>query len=170
MIKRLGTLLALSAIAVGACSSGGTVERPPHRRAAGRESGPASAAAPQRPRRRRPRPATPAPRRSSIWADDKRAAALKPFAEKFGDGERRHRRGPGHLRGPQTNFVTASQQGSGPDVVVWAHDGIGNLVQNGAIDPVQRARQRRRSTARHQGHDLQRPALRRARTRSRTSR
>ena len=39
----------------------------------------------------------------------------------------------------QTNFVTASQQGSGPDVVVGAHDWIGNLVQNGAIDPVQLA-------------------------------
>jgi arabinogalactan oligomer/maltooligosaccharide transport system substrate-binding protein len=37
----------------------------------------------------------------------------------------------------QTTFVTASQQGSGPDVMVGAHDWIGNLVQNGAIDPVQ---------------------------------
>jgi arabinogalactan oligomer / maltooligosaccharide transport system substrate-binding protein len=36
----------------------------------------------------------------------------------------------------QTTFVTASQQGSGPDVMVGAHDWIGNLVQNGAIDPV----------------------------------
>ena len=53
-------------------------------------------------------------------------------------GERRHRRGPGDQQGqPADNFVTASQQGSGPDVVVGAHDWIGNLVQNGAIDPVQ---------------------------------
>jgi arabinogalactan oligomer/maltooligosaccharide transport system substrate-binding protein len=37
----------------------------------------------------------------------------------------------------QTTFVTASQQGSGPDIMVGAHDWIGNLVQNGAIDPVQ---------------------------------
>lgn len=33
--------------------------------------------------------------------------------------------------------MTASQQGAGPDVTVGAHDWIGNLVQSGAIDPVQ---------------------------------
>ena len=37
----------------------------------------------------------------------------------------------------QVTFVTASQQGAGPDVMVGAHDWIGNLVQNGAVDPVQ---------------------------------
>ena len=37
----------------------------------------------------------------------------------------------------QTNFVTASQAGQGPDIVLGAHDWIGNLVQNGAIDPIQ---------------------------------
>ena len=37
----------------------------------------------------------------------------------------------------QSAFVTASQQGAGPDVMIGAHDWIGNLVQNGAIDPVQ---------------------------------
>ena len=64
----------------------------------------------------------------------------------------------------QTNFVTASQQGSGPDVVVGAHDWIGNLVQNGAIDPVQlTAEQKARlQRDRGQGGHLQRPALRRA--------
>src|SRR5690606_27410091 len=37
----------------------------------------------------------------------------------------------------QTTFVTAAQQGAGPDVMIGAHDWIGNLVQNGTIDPVQ---------------------------------
>jgi arabinogalactan oligomer/maltooligosaccharide transport system substrate-binding protein len=37
----------------------------------------------------------------------------------------------------QTNFVTASQGNNAPDVVCGAHDWIGNLVQNGAIDPIQ---------------------------------
>ena len=37
----------------------------------------------------------------------------------------------------QTQFVTASQAGEPPDVVMGAHDWIGNLVQNGAIDPIQ---------------------------------
>ncbi len=36
----------------------------------------------------------------------------------------------------QTAFVTASQAGTGPDLVMGAHDWIGNLVQNGAIDPI----------------------------------
>lgn len=36
----------------------------------------------------------------------------------------------------QTQFVTASQAGTGPDLITGAHDWIGNLVQNGAIDPV----------------------------------
>jgi arabinogalactan oligomer/maltooligosaccharide transport system substrate-binding protein len=37
----------------------------------------------------------------------------------------------------QTNFVTASQGNNAPDVVCGAHDWIGNLIQNGAIDPIQ---------------------------------
>jgi arabinogalactan oligomer/maltooligosaccharide transport system substrate-binding protein len=37
----------------------------------------------------------------------------------------------------QSNFVTASQAGNAPDVLFGAHDWIGNLVQNGSIDPVQ---------------------------------
>lgn len=37
----------------------------------------------------------------------------------------------------QANFVTASQANKAPDVVFGAHDWIGNLVQNGAIDPIQ---------------------------------
>ncbi|MCW2738466.1 maltose ABC transporter substrate-binding protein [Nocardioides sp.] len=37
----------------------------------------------------------------------------------------------------QANFVTAAQAGDPPDVVMGAHDWIGNLVQNGTIDPIQ---------------------------------
>lgn len=37
----------------------------------------------------------------------------------------------------QANFVTANAAGNGPDVVVGAHDWIGNLVQNGAVEPLQ---------------------------------
>lgn len=72
-----------------------------------------------------------------IWADDKRTAALKPFAEEFGKENGVTVEVNAVSKDLQTNFVTASQQGSGPDVVVGAHDWIGNLVQNGAIDPVQ---------------------------------
>ncbi|MEU8259048.1 maltose ABC transporter substrate-binding protein [Micromonospora sp. NPDC048999] len=72
-----------------------------------------------------------------IWADDKRTEALKPFAEAFGQENGVTVEVQAVSKDLQTNFVTASQQGSGPDVVVGAHDWIGNLVQNGAIDPVQ---------------------------------
>ncbi|GIM88634.1 sugar ABC transporter substrate-binding protein [Paractinoplanes toevensis] len=72
-----------------------------------------------------------------IWADDKRAAALKPFADKFGSENGVTVKIQAISKDQQTTFVTASQQGSGPDVMVGAHDWIGNLVQNGAIDPVQ---------------------------------
>lgn len=37
----------------------------------------------------------------------------------------------------QSSFVTASQGNNAPDVVCGAHDWIGNLVQNGTIDPIQ---------------------------------
>jgi arabinogalactan oligomer/maltooligosaccharide transport system substrate-binding protein len=37
----------------------------------------------------------------------------------------------------QSQFVTAAQAGEPPDVVMGAHDWIGNLVQNGTIDPIQ---------------------------------
>jgi arabinogalactan oligomer/maltooligosaccharide transport system substrate-binding protein len=72
-----------------------------------------------------------------IWADDKRTAVLKPFAEKFGQANGVAVEVQAISKDQQTAFVTASQQGSGPDVMVGAHDWIGNLVQNGAIDPVQ---------------------------------
>jgi len=72
-----------------------------------------------------------------IWADDKRSAVLKPFAEKFGQENGVTVTVQAISKDQQTAFVTASQQGSGPDVMVGAHDWIGNLVQNGAIDPVQ---------------------------------
>ena len=36
-----------------------------------------------------------------------------------------------------TKFKTASQAGNPPDVVVWAHDVIGDFIQNSAIDPIQ---------------------------------
>lgn len=72
-----------------------------------------------------------------IWADDKRAEVLKPFAEKFGQENGVIVEVQAISDDQQTTFVTASQQGSGPDVMVGAHDWIGNLVQNGAIDPVQ---------------------------------
>jgi arabinogalactan oligomer/maltooligosaccharide transport system substrate-binding protein len=72
-----------------------------------------------------------------IWADDKRVAAIKPFADKFGQETGVKVELQAISKDLQANFVTASQSDKAPDIVVGPHDWIGNLVQNGAIDPVQ---------------------------------
>jgi arabinogalactan oligomer / maltooligosaccharide transport system substrate-binding protein len=74
-----------------------------------------------------------------IWADDKRAAALKPLADKFGQENGVTVKVEAISKDIIPNFKTASQAGTGPDIVVWAHDVIGDLVRNGTIDPVQAA-------------------------------
>lgn len=71
-----------------------------------------------------------------IWADPNRTKALKPFADQFGTENGVTVEVKEISDNNQQVFVTASQQGSGPDVMIGAHDWIGNLVQNGAIDPV----------------------------------
>ncbi|NUW39179.1 sugar ABC transporter substrate-binding protein [Nonomuraea rhodomycinica] len=71
-----------------------------------------------------------------IWADPNRVKALKPFAEQFGTDNGVTVEVKEISKDNQQVFLTASQQGSGPDIMVGAHDWIGNLVQNGAIDPV----------------------------------
>ena len=99
-----------------------------------------------------------------IWADDQRAAALKPFADKFGKDNGVTVQVQAISKDLQTNFVTASQSGKGPDIVVGAHDWIGNLVQNGAIDPVQLTDSQKAAFAdvAVQAVIVQRPDLRRA--------
>jgi arabinogalactan oligomer/maltooligosaccharide transport system substrate-binding protein len=74
-----------------------------------------------------------------IWADDKRAAALKPLAAKFATDNGVTVKVEAISQDIIPKFLTASQAGTAPDIVVWAHDVIGNLVRNGAIDPVQLA-------------------------------
>jgi arabinogalactan oligomer / maltooligosaccharide transport system substrate-binding protein len=91
--------------------------------------------------------AKPAQGQLTIWADDKRAAVLQPFADKFGAENGVTVKVQAISKDQETAFVTASQQGSGPDVMVGAHDWIGNLVQNGAIDPVQLSGQQKNGLA-----------------------
>ena len=71
-----------------------------------------------------------------IWADDKRAAAIKPLAQQWATDNGVTVEVEAITENLTTQFKTASQQGTGPDVVVWAHDAVGDFVQNGAIDPV----------------------------------
>ena len=71
-----------------------------------------------------------------IWADDKRAAALKPLAEQFGAEQGVTVTVEAISKDLIANFKTASGAGTGPDIVIWAHDVVGDLVANGFIDPV----------------------------------
>ena len=58
------------------------------------------------------------------------------------------------------NFLTASEAGTAPDIVVWAHDVVGQLVANSAIDPIQMSDTSGLRPAGDPGHDLRRPAVR----------
>ncbi|WP_326822235.1 sugar ABC transporter substrate-binding protein [Streptosporangium sp. NBC_01756] len=71
-----------------------------------------------------------------IWADPSRTKAIKPFADRFGAEYGVTAEVKEISDNNQQTFVNASQQGSGPDVMIGAHDWIGNLIQNGDIDPV----------------------------------
>lgn len=71
-----------------------------------------------------------------IWADEIRGEVLKPFAKDFGEANGIEVSVQVHAEELQQDFITASEQGKGPDILVAAHDWIGNLVQNSTIDPV----------------------------------
>ena len=71
-----------------------------------------------------------------IWADQKKADSLKEIAKSWGDKQGISIAVQTVANDLQPNFVTANQAGNGPDIVVGAHDWIGNLVQNSAIRPV----------------------------------
>lgn len=73
----------------------------------------------------------------TIWADEIRGEVLQPFAEQFGEANGIHVTVETHADKLQEDFIAASQQGEGPDILVAAHDWIGNLVQNSTIDPIQ---------------------------------
>jgi len=72
-----------------------------------------------------------------IWTDELKAAAVKPIAAKFGTDNGITVDVQVISADLQANFVTANAAGNGPDVFTGAHDWIGNLVQNGAIAPLQ---------------------------------
>ena len=136
MIKRLGVLLALVAIVVAACSSGGS--SPSAAASAAAPSSAASEAASGAPSEAASEAASAGAGGASlvIWADDKRAAAIKPLAQQWATDNGVTVEVQAITENLTTQFKTASQQGTGPDIVVWAHDAVADFVQNSAIDPV----------------------------------
>lgn len=71
-----------------------------------------------------------------VWTDSLKIDAVKKVAEDFGAANGINVKVQAISEDLQGSFVTADAAGNGPDVVVGAHDWIGNLVQNGAIDPL----------------------------------
>ena len=72
-----------------------------------------------------------------IWTDALKIDAVKTVADSFAETNGISVEVQAVSTDLQPNFVTANSAGNGPDVVVGAHDWIGNLVQNGAIEPLQ---------------------------------
>lgn len=68
-----------------------------------------------------------------IWTDAQRAPVLAPFAKSFGDQNGISVSVQPVSTDLQSAYVTATNAGKGPDIVVGATDWIGNLVQNGTI-------------------------------------
>ena len=70
-----------------------------------------------------------------IWADNNRASVLQKFADEFGQ-ENGVKVSVQVSTDVRRDFSAAFQSGSGPDVIVGAHDWLGGLVQNDAVSPL----------------------------------
>ncbi|MHA7284462.1 sugar ABC transporter substrate-binding protein [Arthrobacter sp. TMS2-4] len=71
-----------------------------------------------------------------IWADPVRIEYIQKIADAYAE-ENGITVGVQGIVNTRQDFITANSAGNGPDVVVGAHDWIGQLVQNGAVDPLQ---------------------------------
>ena len=71
-----------------------------------------------------------------VWMDADRGRALKEIAQKFEDdfGIKATIETPENI---STNFPLAAQAAKGPDVVIWAHDKVGEWADGGLIAPVE---------------------------------
>ncbi len=71
-----------------------------------------------------------------IWTDATKLDAIKTVADAFGEANGISV-GVQAIVNTRSDFITANNAGNGPDVVVGAHDWIGQLVTNASIDPLQ---------------------------------
>jgi arabinogalactan oligomer/maltooligosaccharide transport system substrate-binding protein len=71
-----------------------------------------------------------------IWTAQLESSAIKAAADKFA-ADNGITVSVQVVAEGRTAFLNASQAGQAPDLINGAHDWIGQLVQNGAIDPVQ---------------------------------
>ena len=71
-----------------------------------------------------------------VWMDSDRGYALAPAAKKFETdfGIKVTIESPEKIT---DSFAIAAQAGKGPDIVIWAHDKIGEWADSGLIAPVE---------------------------------
>jgi arabinogalactan oligomer/maltooligosaccharide transport system substrate-binding protein len=119
-------LIAGVALLTGACSGGGeTAEEPTTDTEAAAPEGEATE-----------EPSVRGDEDLVIWADAIRFEYIQDIADTFAE-ENGITVGVQGIVATREDFITANAAGNGPDVVVGAHDWLGQLVQNGAVDPVQ---------------------------------
>ena len=130
MMKRLGALVVTMVVIISACSNSAASTSP---------SAASVAPASQEPAASGSAAANPSAGGATlvIWADEKRAKAITPLASAWAAENGVTVKVESIATDITTKFKTASQAGNPPDVVVWAHDVIGDFVQNSAIDPIQ---------------------------------
>lgn len=71
-----------------------------------------------------------------VWMDADRTHTMEPILKKF---EEQYSIKV-HLESPQNitdSFPTAAQSGKGPDIVIWAHDKVGEWADAGLISPIE---------------------------------
>lgn len=67
-----------------------------------------------------------------IWMDSERAEGLRPLTKRFKDdwGIEVKIDSPGNM---VNDFLVAAEAGKGPDIVIWAHDKVGEWADGGLI-------------------------------------
>jgi arabinogalactan oligomer/maltooligosaccharide transport system substrate-binding protein len=71
-----------------------------------------------------------------IWADETRTPVLKEFVKDFETSVGVKVTVEEHVETLREDFLTAAEQGQGPDIIVGAHDWSGQFAADGVISPI----------------------------------
>lgn len=123
-------VVAMATAGIGIASSAGATTAPPSTAPAGTEAAPADTTPP---------PTAPARGTADlvIWTDDTRQQTVQdiagPFAEENGITVAVQELNFGDIR---DQLTLTAPSGDGPDIVIGAHDWLGELVANGVVEPL----------------------------------
>src|SRR6478609_4211394 len=131
---RLAALAGIAALALAACGGGGSTTTTSSTAAAGSSAaGSAAATSAAASVGASAAPAASTEGALTIWSSAQYAPILTEVSKQFtaDNGIPVNVQTISGTQTLQSQFITASQAGTGPDLVIEAHDGIGNMVQNG---------------------------------------